>query len=391
VVTRAIGLSLAVHALALAILAIAWPALRARSDATALAWAAWLGSDLAPAPPDRPTIASPPTEVELRAPGDVIVDVAHAGAPTSAPNPDPAADAAASSSGYGAGAPTAVTDRVDAATLRAQPYDAARGYQMQRARTDEQRRSREEVLATPHPEDTPWQATAPRGRGHGDVERRLRRVASTLPQAARDEFDRAPPREARDERAGFARPQVARDPAATDAAEPADDVTDRVQMALVSDERQPAKLELSRPTSPGAATSGHGPGALGYSPTAAGAAPVPTGAPNLPDARTLALATFQRAYDHYLSRVKQKVDPLWEFPRELALRMEQGDVLVGFTIRRDGSVRDLRVLKGSGFPQFDKNVLAAIKKAAPFEPLPETLGPVLHVTAPFEGANPAIR
>jgi protein TonB len=71
--------------------------------------------------------------------------------------------------------------------------------------------------------------------------------------------------------------------------------------------------------------------------------------------------------------------------------MEQGDVLVGFVIRKDGQVRDVRVLKGSGFPSFDKNVLNAIKKAAPFPPLPETLGSELCVTAPFDGSNPAIR
>ena len=118
---------------------------------------------------------------------------------------------------------------------------------------------------------------------------------------------------------------------------------------------------------------------------------MPAGAPSLPDARALALATYQRAYDRYLAGVRQKVDPLWAFPRELAVRMEQGEVLVGFTIRKDGSVTDVRVLKGSGFDKFDKNVVAAIRKAAPFGPLPAALGGELRVTAPFEGANPAIR
>jgi protein TonB len=184
---------------------------------------------------------------------------------------------------------------------------------------------------------------------------------------------------------------VQQNPAATDAAKPSEEVADRVDQALVSDEKQPAKLELSRPTSPGATTSGQGDGALGFAPSAHGSAPVPPGAPGLPDAQKLALATFQRTYDRYLLRVRQKVDPLWEFPRELAVRMEQGDVLVGFTIRKDGSVSDVRVLKASGFAKFDKNVLAAIKKAAPFDPLPETLGAALRVTAPFEGSNPAIR
>jgi protein TonB len=246
---------------------------------------------------------------------------------------------------------------------------------MQRIATTAQRReSREQVRATPHPDRTPWLASRA-GAGH-----------------ARDRApERADAYQAMRAQPGFARPDVQENPAATDAATPSDEVADRVDQALVSDEKQPAKLELSRPTSPGAATSGRGDGALGFAPTAHGTAPVPAGAPGLPDARALALATFQREYDRYLARVRQKVDPLWEFPRELAVRMEQGDVVVGFTIRKDGRVSEVHVLKGSGFDKFDHNVLAAIKKAAPFEPLPATLGAELRVTAPFEGSNPAIR
>ena len=103
------------------------------------------------------------------------------------------------------------------------------------------------------------------------------------------------------------------------------------------------------------------------------------------------MLTYQRAYDMYVTRVREKVDPLWSFPRELAVKLEQGDVLMAFVIRKDGRVTDVRVLKGSGFPSFDKNVTNAIKKAAPFPPLPETLGSELRVMAPFEGSNPAIR
>jgi TonB family protein len=113
--------------------------------------------------------------------------------------------------------------------------------------------------------------------------------------------------------------------------------------------------------------------------------------PGPPPGHEVAVSPFQRAYDRYLVRIHQKVDPLWEFPRELAVRMEQGEVLVGFTIQKDGSVKDVRVIKGSGFPKFDRNVVSAIQQAAPFDALPETLGSELRVTAPFVGSNPAIR
>ena len=64
---------------------------------------------------------------------------------------------------------------------------------------------------------------------------------------------------------------------------------------------------------------------------------------------------------------------------------------VDFTIRKDGSVKHLRVIKHSGFPLFDEVVLKAITRAAPFEPLPVEFGSELRVTAPFEGANPVLR
>jgi TonB family protein len=391
VVLRAVGWSLALHGLVLLLLALAWPHLRSRHD-DAATHQAWIAAARSLATPD-PEAArrEPATVVELRTPADVTLDVAHPGAPTSAPNLDPTAGAAAASSGHGAGAPTIVTERADAVTLRVQPFDAARGYALQRIATASERLSREQVRATPHAAASPWLSSAKRGAGHAqaDVRERWRPSDATR----RDEADHAAPNEVRQAIAGLTRPEVARAPASTDAAKDSDDVADRLDRALVSDEKQPAPLEMSRPTSPGVDSSGQGAaaGALGYAPAGQDRALVPTGAPNLPDARALAAATYQRAYELYMSRVKQKVDPLWEFPRELAIRLEQGDVLVGFTIRKDGSVRDLRVLKASGFPSFDRNVLAAVKKAAPFEPLPATFGAELKVTAPFEGSNPAIR
>src|SRR5207248_8176620 len=118
--------------------------------------------------------------VELRAPSDAVIDVPSPGAPTQAANPDAHAGAAARSSGHGAGAPTVVTARADEATLRVQPYDAPRGYAMQRIATTKQRReSREDVRATPHPDVTPWLSSSA-GDGH----------AST-PALARDDADKA--------------------------------------------------------------------------------------------------------------------------------------------------------------------------------------------------------
>ena len=118
---------------------------------------------------------------------------------------------------------------------------------------------------------------------------------------------------------------------------------------------------------------------------------MPGGSPDAPDGESLAQSTFRRRYNLYLSEVKRKIDPLWELPHEIAIRLESGEVLVGFTIRRDGTVKDVRVLKTSGWKSFDKVVVAAIEKASPFGPLPDVFGKELRVTAPFAGDNPIIR
>lgn len=96
-------------------------------------------------------------------------------------------------------------------------------------------------------------------------------------------------------------------------------------------------------------------------------------------------------YMRYFRRVHSKIDPLWAFPKQLEVLMAQGDVLVRFTIRADGAVVDIRVKKSSGYPRFDQMVVAAIRKAAPFGPIPAGLGQRVQVLAPFEFQNPLIR
>ena len=59
-----------------------------------------------------------------------------------------------------------LTARADEATLRMQPYDAPRGYAMQRIRTAAARESREQMRATPHPSPSPWLSSRA-GDGHG--------------------------------------------------------------------------------------------------------------------------------------------------------------------------------------------------------------------------------
>jgi TonB family protein len=103
------------------------------------------------------------------------------------------------------------------------------------------------------------------------------------------------------------------------------------------------------------------------------------------------LTTGDQRYVDYFRRIYKKVQPLWVFPKRLEVEFEQGEVLIQFTILADGSARNLRVRKSSGYRQFDVNVLAAVERASPFGPIPRGLGRRLEIVAPFEFANPMIR
>jgi TonB family protein len=105
---------------------------------------------------------------------------------------------------------------------------------------------------------------------------------------------------------------------------------------------------------------------------------------NSPDPRFLA----------FFRDIHRKVDPLWRnaFPHEAALALEQGTCIVAFTVHRNGTVSGVHVRRRSGFPEFDQRVRDAIVRAAPFSPIPSSLGvDRLLVTAPFEFSNPMFR
>jgi protein TonB len=59
----------------------------------------------------------------------------------------------------------------------------------------------------------------------------------------------------------------------------------------------------------------------------------------------------------------------------------EGRVVVAFLVLSDGSVRDVRVVKGSGHPALDRGAVEAVRKAAPFPSPPaeaEIITPVVY-------------
>jgi TonB family protein len=97
----------------------------------------------------------------------------------------------------------------------------------------------------------------------------------------------------------------------------------------------------------------------------------------------------------YFRRIHAKVDPLWAdaFPKSALVDLKQGMVIIEFTVSPDGSVVvSWPPARPSGVDEFDRNCAEAIRRAAPFEPIPPELGVrFLRIRAPFVANNPVVK
>ncbi len=153
---------------------------------------------------------------------------------------------------------------------------------------------------------------------------------------------------------------------------PADDRLTRA----ASNEAHPGLIDYSRASAPRAlvAPDGRGPaespGAVAR--PAAGSAPAAYGARDPQAASpTVSERTLDRRYDHYVQEISQRVNRIRDFPKALALRLEQGETIVRFVVGVYGRLGEgPQVVKTSGFEEFDAAAVRAVVRAAPFPPMP---------------------
>jgi TonB family protein len=96
----------------------------------------------------------------------------------------------------------------------------------------------------------------------------------------------------------------------------------------------------------------------------------------------------------YFRQLHARIDPLWvsAFPRSALLELKQGTVILVFVVHADGHASvQWPPARPSGVDEFDRNCADAIRRAAPFPPIPRELGvSSLTIRAPFVASNPAV-
>jgi protein TonB len=163
-------------------------------------------------------------------------------------------------------------------------------------------------------------------------------------------------------------------------------------VAAASAETDPAPIEMTSPRAGGTRTGvagRHGDGVSAQG-RGHGSAATTAAAPRGPGR----MSVRARRHDPYFRRMFERLDERVVFPHDLALSLRQGEVVVAFTLSASGEVSRLSVQKTSGFNAFDREVVNALRAAAPFGQVPAA---VLHgraaitVVVPYTFKNPLIR
>ena len=101
-------------------------------------------------------------------------------------------------------------------------------------------------------------------------------------------------------------------------------------------------------------------------------------------ARLTALNAPEIQYISYFAGIKRKIELVWQYPQEAAAAGLQGDLIVDFVIGRSGKLESVELLQGSGHKVLDDEALGSIRKAAPYNPIPDAYKiPNLRIRAHF--------
>lgn len=100
--------------------------------------------------------------------------------------------------------------------------------------------------------------------------------------------------------------------------------------------------------------------------------------------------TREREYNRYRQAIAQRLGNVLKFPRNLLVHLEQGEAVVTFAVRPDGSlVARPKLVKSSGFQEFDAEAVDVVLRAAPFGRRADKTDMTFMVPVTFE--NPVVR
>ncbi len=90
--------------------------------------------------------------------------------------------------------------------------------------------------------------------------------------------------------------------------------------------------------------------------------------------RTFSFDVREMKYLGYLQRLKERIESVWIYPPSSAARGIYGDLVIRFTIKKNGRLEVVELMRTSGYKSLDDAALKALSDAEPFWPLPDEWG-----------------
>ncbi len=90
-----------------------------------------------------------------------------------------------------------------------------------------------------------------------------------------------------------------------------------------------------------------------------------------PPGKGLSLDMSEFRHRGYMRILQERIERIWNYPEEAARLGISGDLYMTFSIKRDGSLGEIEIVRTSGHRSLDEAAMKALKDAAPFWPLPD--------------------
>lgn len=90
--------------------------------------------------------------------------------------------------------------------------------------------------------------------------------------------------------------------------------------------------------------------------------------------KSLTLDTKDYKFLIYNERLKERIENIWIYPHEEASRGIYGDLIIRFTIKKNGTLGAVELMRTSGHQNLDTAAMRALKDGEPYWPLPDEWG-----------------
>ncbi|HIE44499.1 MAG TPA: TonB family protein [Candidatus Omnitrophica bacterium] len=87
--------------------------------------------------------------------------------------------------------------------------------------------------------------------------------------------------------------------------------------------------------------------------------------------KSLTLDTKDYKFLIYNMRLKERIENIWIYPHDAAKRGIYGDLIIRFTIKKNGTLGAVELVRTSGYQNLDSAAMKALKDGEPYWPLPD--------------------